>query len=760
MAPPSEDAAFLRALHPVSHPMVAWLTWQLGEPAFRLLGMRRGTEEPTLATARQILVVRLDEVGDVVMTGPFLRELRANARQARITLVVKASVANLVELCPYVDEVLTYEWLVRGPARTLRLHLRALRLARRTLWRRGVDLAIVPRWDVDWYHGAFVAYLSGARQRVGYSVGVVHHKNRLTPGYDRLFTRVLEDTPAQHEVERNLDVIRRLGGTVGSASLEAWLGPADDAFARQVLAAHGLGQDRPLIALGIGKRDAKRRWPLEDFAALGARLARENRARLIVFGEAGERAMAESLQGQLPDAVVNLVGHTTLRQTIALLRHCTLYVGNDYGVKHLAAAAGVPVVEVNAYPLDAPPAHPDSPGHFAPWGVPHVVLRPAKSRPPCAGACQATEPHCIRDVTVEQVHAAATQLLQQPARPAAKTPSASAPQIADTRAGGREEAPLVSVVTPSFNQAAFLEETIRSVVRQSYPNLEYIVLDGGSTDGSQDVIRRHADRIAYWVSQPDAGQADAINQGFARATGDILAWLNSDDVYEAGAVAAAVEAFRAHPEADALYGDCAYVDEAGAVLTVFRGEPFDLARYLTTEGYIHQPTVFFRRRVLEQVGVLDPGFHLCLDYEYWLRIGVACRWLYVPRTMARFRLHPQGKTQARSAEFLVERLRCLDRVFSNPGLPAEASRKKRQAYAVAYLSGGERAYESGSSREARARLLHALRWNPNPFRPKTIKAVLLLGDLVTGLRIGKRLVDRHARDRAQRRPRHVPVDVQ
>ena len=761
MTPPKQAAAFLGTLHPVSHSVVPWLTRHLGEPAFRFLGMRRGSGEPKLAGVRHILVVRLDEVGDVVMTGPFLRELRANALQARITLVVKASVANLVALCPYVDEVLTFEWRARGPARALRLHLRALRLARRALWTRGVDLAIVPRWDVDWYHGAFVAYLSGARQRVGYSVGVAQRKQRLTPGYDRLFTRVLDDTPAPHEVERNLEVIRRLGGTVGSVALEAWPGPDDEAFARRILAAHGLSQDRSLIALGIGKRDRKRRWPLECFAELGAALVRDHGARLVVFGEAAEREMADELQRALPEAVVNLVGQTTLRQTVALLERCALYVGNDYGVKHLAAAADVPVVEINAYPVDAPPAHPDSPCHFAPWGVPHVVLQPAKPRPPCLGACQSTEPHCIREVTVEQARAAAAQLLRQSAGPAAGVrPSASAPQASGAGARRADGSPLVSVVTPSFNQAAFLEETILSVVNQQYSNLEYLVFDGGSTDGSLDVIRRHEARISYWVSQPDAGQADAINQGFARARGEILAWLNSDDAYEPGAVAAAVKAFRAHPEADALYGDCAYVDDAGTVLTVFRGEPFSLAGYLTTEGYIHQPTVFFRRRVIERVGLLDPGFHLCLDYEYWLRIGVACRWLYVPRIMARFRLHPQGKTHARSTEFLLERLRCLDRVFSDPRIPAEASRKKRRAYAVAYLSGGERAYECGRTGEARARLLRSLRWDPNPFRPKTVKAMLLLGDLLTGLRIGKRLVDRHARDRARRRRSRISEDIQ
>jgi GT2 family glycosyltransferase len=271
-----------------------------------------------------------------------------------------------------------------------------------------------------------------------------------------------------------------------------------------------------------------------------------------------------------------------------------------------------------------------------------------------------------------------------------------------------------------------------------------------------DVIRRHAERLSYWASEPDGGQADAINKGFERARGHILAWLNSDDEYEPGAVRAAVEAFCAHPEADALYGDCAYVDEAGKLLTVFRGQPFDLAGYLTTEGFIHQPTVFFRRRVLEQVGLLDPAFHLCLDYEYWLRIGLACRWHYLPRTLARFRLHPLGKSYARSPEFLGERVRCLDRLFSDRRIPPQASRKRRQAYAVAYLSGGERAYESGDTREARARLLTALRWDPNPLRPKTVKALLLLGDLLTGFRIGKSLVDRHLPDRWTRRRSRVP----
>jgi glycosyltransferase involved in cell wall biosynthesis len=304
----------------------------------------------------------------------------------------------------------------------------------------------------------------------------------------------------------------------------------------------------------------------------------------------------------------------------------------------------------------------------------------------------------------------------------------------------------VSVVTPSFNQAAYLEATIRSVLTQDYPDLEYLVMDGGSTDGSLEIIRRHAPRLAYWQSQPDAGQAAAINAGFARASGDILAWLNSDDTYEPGAVGAAVAALLAHPEADALYGDCGFVDPAGQLLTLFRGRPFDLAEYVTTEGFIHQPTVFLQRRVLERVGMLDASLRFCMDHDYWLRMAGTCRWLYLPRTLARFRVHPGAKTQAQARDVLAEHLRCLERLFARPDLPAGVRGCRRRAYATAFLAGGVHAYRARNREEARRRLLSALRWDPNPFRAPAVKGLLLLADVMTGLRLGGRVVAwRHRR---------------
>jgi len=202
----------------------------------------------------------------------------------------------------------------------------------------------------------------------------------------------------------------------------------------------------------------------------------------------------------------------------------------------------------------------------------------------------------------------------------------------------------VSIVTPSFNQAPFLEATIRSVLEQDYPEIEYFLIDGGSTDGSLEIIRRYADRLAGWVSEPDAGQTDAINKGFARATGDVLAWLNSDDTYEPGAVRQAVELLTQNPQVSMVYGDCNYIDEYGRVIGRFPAAQTDYRRL--RQGYVHIPqqASFFRADLVRQVGKLDPSFYFAMDYDLWVRLAKIAEPLYVRRLWANFRLHSGGKT--------------------------------------------------------------------------------------------------------------------
>jgi glycosyltransferase involved in cell wall biosynthesis len=217
--------------------------------------------------------------------------------------------------------------------------------------------------------------------------------------------------------------------------------------------------------------------------------------------------------------------------------------------------------------------------------------------------------------------------------------------------------PLVSIITPSYNQARFLEETIQSVLSQNYPRIEYIIVDGGSTDGSVEIIRKYQDSLAWWISERDQGQTDAINKGFSRAHGEIFAWLNSDDTYHSGAVSEAVEYLSFHPEVGMVYGDANLVDEAGRILGRF---PVRQTNYRKLRrGYVHIPqqAAFFRADLWRQVGPLDPSFYFAMDYDLWVRLAKISSLKYQPGLWANFRLHGQGKSVASDDRCYPEMLR-------------------------------------------------------------------------------------------------------
>jgi glycosyltransferase involved in cell wall biosynthesis len=217
--------------------------------------------------------------------------------------------------------------------------------------------------------------------------------------------------------------------------------------------------------------------------------------------------------------------------------------------------------------------------------------------------------------------------------------------------------PKVSIVTPSFNQAPFLEQTLRSVLEQDYPNLEYIVIDGGSSDGSLEIIHKYADRLAYWQSQPDQGQTDAINQGFTRASGEILAWLNSDDLLLPGAVNAAARALQAHPEAAMVYGDALLINAEGKTIGKFPAAQTDYRKL--RRGYVHIPqqASFFRADLWQQVAPLDVSFYFAMDYDLWVRLAALAPLVYVPELWAAFRLHGEAKSIAADDRCWPEMLR-------------------------------------------------------------------------------------------------------
>lgn len=225
---------------------------------------------------------------------------------------------------------------------------------------------------------------------------------------------------------------------------------------------------------------------------------------------------------------------------------------------------------------------------------------------------------------------------------------------------------LVSIITPSYNQARYLEETMRSVLEQDYPHIEYIVVDGGSTDGSREIIEKYADRLAWWVSEKDRGQTDAINKGFARARGEVLTWLNSDDTYQPGAIREAVEFLRQNPQVGLVYGDANYIDEHGRVIGRFPAAQTDYRRL--RQGYVHIPqqSAFFRADLWRKVGPLDDSFYFAMDYDLWVRLAREAPIVYLPRVWANFRLHSDAKTIAADDRCWPEMLRVHYRDGGSP----------------------------------------------------------------------------------------------
>ena len=244
--------------------------------------------------------------------------------------------------------------------------------------------------------------------------------------------------------------------------------------------------------------------------------------------------------------------------------------------------------------------------------------------------------------------------------------------------------PLVSIITPSYNQAAYLETTMQSVLGQDYPHVEYLVADGGSTDGSADIIQRYSSRLAWWVSEKDQGQADGANKGFRRARGEIVGWLNSDDVYRPGAIAGAVAAFQANPQAGLVFSDVDSLDGAGNLINIMRFGPRTLEDLMAFK-IISQPGVFMRRSLLEQVGYLDSSYHLLLDHHLWLRMALYAPVVYMPRARwASARFHAEAKNVAQASAFGSEAYRLAEWLSSAPEYQTLMARNQKKVWAGAH----------------------------------------------------------------------------
>lgn len=224
-----------------------------------------------------------------------------------------------------------------------------------------------------------------------------------------------------------------------------------------------------------------------------------------------------------------------------------------------------------------------------------------------------------------------------------------------------KQLPKISIITPSYQQADYLEQTIVSVLEQGYPSLEYIVIDGGSTDGSVDIIKKYEAHLTYWVSEPDKGQTDAINKGLKKATGDVVAWINSDDIYCDGALHAIGKAF-ADSDADLIYGDVENFFPDGR--TEVSVNNFEVLDFLSRVS-IHQPGVFWKRSLHQQHGYLDESFYYLMDYDLWARLFFNCKHQHINKVITRFRVHDAAKTGNNPPGLYMDHRRVLSRFFNS-----------------------------------------------------------------------------------------------
>lgn len=299
--------------------------------------------------------------------------------------------------------------------------------------------------------------------------------------------------------------------------------------------------------------------------------------------------------------------------------------------------------------------------------------------------------------------------------------------------------PLVSVVTPSFNQGRFIERTVASVLSQDYPNLEYWVIDGGSTDETISVLRSfEGDPRFHWLSERDRGQSDAVNKGWSRCRGAVLGWLNSDDTYLPGALRHLVGALQQHPGADAVYGDVAMITETDEVVLRLAGRPLDL-HLLFRRNYINQPAALQRRAAVLRWGPLSLHHHFALDYEFYLKIALAGKLLYLPELCATYRLHTTSKTVSTRGPFIRDMYHVAAQLLLRSDVPASLVEQRAAILGEWHARMGLAYAQDRSLRESLRGMLMALERSPVQLKAYCIP--IMAFDVLSGLQLTRRYLD-------------------
>jgi glycosyltransferase involved in cell wall biosynthesis len=306
--------------------------------------------------------------------------------------------------------------------------------------------------------------------------------------------------------------------------------------------------------------------------------------------------------------------------------------------------------------------------------------------------------------------------------------------------------PLVSIVTPSYNQARFLEETMRSVLEQDYPAIEYVVVDDGSTDESVEIIGRYADRLAWWTTQPNAGQVAAINRGFEHTSGDYMAFVNSDDTLLPGAVAMMVDELERDPSLVMVYGDAVYTDAESRQTGYLPSRPWDPALMVRrANNHVVQPSSMWRRSAWDEAGPLNERGYYFFDFEFYLRLSALGPVKQIPQPLSTYREHAESKTMGSGLRKAEDYIRFADSFLAGDGLPTALRPYGREGRSSAYIAAGDYLYDGFDLSRARRYLWSALRLYPGNASRRSLSLALkslLPAPVVRRLRARRRGPDR------------------
>ena len=378
---------------------------------------KTGFREKQQSGVKNILVTRLDAIGDFVLTTGFIRELRLNYPSARITLVVSNLVYPIAELCPYVNKVVAFDSKFNTSDVVMMIN-RVTAFAAEELWTNHFDMAFSVQWGSENLLSLIMGYLSGARERIGYGYKIeLMHFDQLPPkdkdpNYLLLTKPVMNPKELIHEADKHFYPLESLGRYVGSKNMELWYSAEDFQNARRFLS--NIGSAVMKIVVGIGAGGGSRKYSVDSYISAFKSIIKSTNKEVafIVIGGKAEAEDAEKFQNSLPyDCVLNLVEKTTLRETMAVIAQADMFIGNDTGVMHMAAAAKVPIIAVYRQPKDKDHVVPgvfSEFERFAPWQALAVVLRPEHTLGDCKnamvyGGCKEPNAHCINQVKPEEV---------------------------------------------------------------------------------------------------------------------------------------------------------------------------------------------------------------------------------------------------------------------------------------------------------------------------------------------------------------------